>query len=174
METNDIMELIQTLFGEGTELTPWQMGARALVIFVVTIVLIRLAGRRSFGQHSTFDACTTVLLGAVLSRAVIGASPFWATVAAGAVLALMHRLVGLASVRWSYVESLINGRELTLMRQGVPDPLQMRRALVTSRDLHGALRKKLNTDDPCEAERVTLECDGDITVVRARPAPGTR
>ena len=70
------MDVIRLLFGDGTELTTWQMADRALVTFVLALAMIRLAGRRSFGQRSPFDACTTVLLGAVLSRAVVGASPF--------------------------------------------------------------------------------------------------
>ena len=80
-----MIELIHLVFGEGTDLEIWQMSIRGAVVFVVALVLIRASGRRSFGQHSPFDACITVLLGAVLSRAVVGASPFWATVAAAAV-----------------------------------------------------------------------------------------
>ena len=71
------MDLIATIFGEGSELTNWQMAARAVVIFFTTLLLIRVSGRRSFGQRTPFDAATTVLLGAVLSRGVVGASPFY-------------------------------------------------------------------------------------------------
>jgi uncharacterized membrane protein YcaP (DUF421 family) len=70
---------LRDLFGEGTDLGPLQMALRALAVFVLALAMIRTAGRRSIGQHRPFDACTTVLLGAVLSRAVVGASPFRAT-----------------------------------------------------------------------------------------------
>ena len=69
--------------------------------------MIRIAGRRSFGQKTPFDACTTVLLRAILSRAVVGASPFWSAVGATMALVVMHRAVGLAdfgglrSTAWS-------------------------------------------------------------------------
>jgi uncharacterized membrane protein YcaP (DUF421 family) len=68
------MEILATIFGVGSELEPGQMAARAVVMFFVTLVLIRLSGRRSFGQRTAFDACTTVLLGAVLSRGLVGVS----------------------------------------------------------------------------------------------------
>lgn len=40
------------LFGDGPELTFWQMAARAAAVFVIALVLVRVSGRRSFGQHS--------------------------------------------------------------------------------------------------------------------------
>src|SRR6476469_6541865 len=100
---------IEFLFGEGPDLTYWQMAARAATVFVIALVLVRISGRRSFGQHSPFDACTTVLVGAILSRAVVGANPFWSTVCAATAIVLMHRLTGQASVRWPRFEALISG-----------------------------------------------------------------
>jgi len=77
------VDILVTMFGEtGADPTPGQMAARAVVVFFVALVLIRISGRRSFGQHSLFDACATVLIGATLARAVVGASPFLATVCA--------------------------------------------------------------------------------------------
>ena len=69
-------DLMKLTFGEGTDLQSWQMTKRGVVVFGIAFGLIRASGRRSFGQHSPSDACVTVLLGAVLSRAVVGASPF--------------------------------------------------------------------------------------------------
>ena len=121
-----MIELIHLVFGEGTDLEIWQMSIRGAVVFVVALVLIRASGRRSFGQHSPFDACITVLLGAVLSRAVVGASPFWATVAAAAVLVLVHRAMALASTRWRWFEDLVNGRAIEFVRDGRMDPTAMK------------------------------------------------
>jgi len=44
-------DLVSTLFGDGTELNPLQMSLRATAVFVLTLALIRIAGRRSLGQH---------------------------------------------------------------------------------------------------------------------------
>ena len=48
-------DVIFTLFGDGRNLDPLQMGLRAVIVFVITLVLIRISGRRSFGQRSPFD-----------------------------------------------------------------------------------------------------------------------
>lgn len=162
--------LIEFVFGDGSDLTAWQMAARAASVFVIALVLVRVSGRRSFGQHSPFDACTTVLVGAILSRAVVGASPFWSTICAGSAIVLMHRLMGNASVRWPRFEALISGREIHLLRGGKPDAGEMRKALITDNDLKEAVRKKVGTNDLSAVEGAVLERTGDITVIERRGA----
>ena len=156
---------IDLVFGEGGDLTYWQMAARAATIFVVALGLVRIAGRRAFGQHSPFDACTTVLVGAILSRAVVGATPYWSTVCAAAAIVLMHRLIGQASVRWPKFEAVISGHELHLLRDGKVDADQMRRALITDNDLKEAIRKKMGAGDVTKIKEAVLERNGDITVI---------
>ena len=163
-----MIELVHLVFGEGSDLEIWQMAMRGAVVFVVALVLIRASGRRSFGQHSPFDACITVLLGAVLSRAVVGASPFWATVAAAAVLVLVHRAMALASTRWRWFEDLVNGRAIEFVRDGRMDPTAMRRALVTEKNLHEAIRQSLGDKQISDVALALLETDGRVTVVGKR------
>jgi uncharacterized membrane protein YcaP (DUF421 family) len=127
------VELITLIFGEEGDLTVLQMSTRAAVVFFVTLAFIRISGRRSFGQRTPFDAATTVLLGAVLSRGVVGASPFGATVAAAAVLVVLHRLLGWLSVRSDLVDVFINGRERVIVSDGNAFPEALAAALVTSR-----------------------------------------
>jgi uncharacterized membrane protein YcaP (DUF421 family) len=161
--------MIRLVLGEGTDLTIWQMASRAVLIFVITLLLIRLSGRRSFGQHSPFDSCTTVLLGAILSRAVVGASPFWPTVGAATALVLMHRAAARASISWEWFETLVSGRERQLMQAGRRDATEMRKALVTERDLKEAVRKTLRSDDMSAVDQAVLERNGEITVIEKKP-----
>ena len=154
--------LVSTLFGDDTDLNVLQMTLRAVAVFVLTLALIRLAGRRSLGQHRAFDTCTTVLMGSVLSRAVVGASPFWPTMAAGATIVLLHRLVAMASLRWPWFESLVSGDKRELMKDGRLDDDEMRKGLITRRDLDEAVRKK-SGNESSPLERAVLERDGSIT-----------
>jgi len=159
--------LLEALFGEGQDLTPAQMAARAVVAFFVALLLIRLSGRRSFGQMSPFDACVTVLLGAVLSRGVVGASPFMGTVAACAAMVVIHRLLGIASVKWPAVDRILNGEPRQLVQDGNVDSDSMRKALVSGRDLEEAVRKKTGKESLDNVRRAILERNGEITVIPA-------
>lgn len=163
------MQFAAWLFGHGSELEVWQMAARAVAVFFITLALIRASGRRSFGQHSAFDACITVLLGAVLSRAVVGASPFWSTMAAGAALVLVHRAVALGSSRWPRFEDLVNGHEIVLLNNGHLDEDAMHQALVSRRNLEEAIRQQLGDASLSDVARATLERDGQLTVLRRQP-----
>lgn len=160
-------DIVQILFGDGERLDALQMAMRSAIVFVLALAMIRISGRRSFGQRRPFDACTTVLLGAVLSRAVVGASPFWPTMAAGAVIVLLHRVVAMASQRWPCFETLVSGDKRELVRDGRRDEEEMRKALITQRDLDESVRKKAG-DEGRPLRRAVLERDGVITVEMAR------
>ncbi len=160
------MDFVETFFGSNGDLNAIQMSLRAAAVFVLTLSMIRVSGRRSFGQHRPFDACTTVLLGAVLSRAVVGASPFWATMGAGATIVLLHRLIAMASLRWPRFETLISGDKRELVAAKARNAQEMRRGLVTERDLDEAVRKKTG-DEVSPIDRAVLERDGTITVKSA-------
>jgi uncharacterized membrane protein YcaP (DUF421 family) len=162
------MNIFFTIFGEGTDLAAGQMAARATAMFFVTLVLIRLSGRRSFGQRSAFDACTTVLIGAILSRAVVGASPFWGTVAAATALVLLHRVIGWLSVRSDAIDRLVSGRERLIVVDGHKQRAAMVASLISDRDLDGAVRKKIGDADFGRIVRATLERDGEVSLL-AKP-----
>jgi uncharacterized membrane protein YcaP (DUF421 family) len=154
---------VETLFGSGSDLDVLQMSDRAVVVFVLTFAMLRLSGRRSFGQHRPFDACTTVLLGSVLSRAAVGASPFWPTMAAGLVIVVLHRAIASASVRWPRFERLIAGDKRELVKDGARDAQAMLRGLISHADLDESVRAKTG-DEATPLERAVLERDGRVTV----------
>jgi uncharacterized membrane protein YcaP (DUF421 family) len=159
------MDALLVMFGEGSDLSPFQMSARAILFFFVTLVFIRLSGRRSFGQHKPFDACVTVLLGAVLSRAVVGASPMVATTVACACVVLLHRLVAYLAALSPHVDRIVNGDIRVLASRGRIDAVELRRGLVTLPEVQHAIRMRTRTDALAARYTVILERNGDITVV---------
>jgi uncharacterized membrane protein YcaP (DUF421 family) len=152
-------------FGASDDLGILPMMVRALIIFISTLVFLRIAGRRSFGQATAFDLCVTVLLGAVLSRAIVGASPMFPTLAAGAILVLAHRLIGILAARWKILDVLINGKERVLIENGRKNQKEFRSALTSDKDIEEAIRKKLGDADMDAVMRAVLERNGEITIV---------
>lgn len=162
------METITQLFGEGENQTVLQMSLRAVVIFIITLILLRIAGRRSFGMKSPFDNIIVILLGAILSRALVGASEFLPTVASATVIAVLHRLgawIGTLNLRFGV---LIKGQKIVLFDQGKLNHENMRRALVSESDLYTSLRNTMNVETFDSIERAYMENNGQISFVRKR------
>src|SRR5665213_1004849 len=159
------MELLEQCFGEGSNLSVAQMSMRTAVVFIFALVMIRVAGRRSFGQRNAFDSCVVVLLGAVLSRAIVGASPFIPTLCASFVMVLLHRLLALMSIKWADFERLVDGDERILVDHSVKNERQMRLGLISPKDLAEAVRKRLNTEDMGRLKKAVLERNGEISVI---------
>ena len=129
---------LELLFGSGSDLDALQMADRAFAVFALAFVMLRVSGRRSLGQHRAIDGCATVLLGSVLSRAVVGASPFWPTMAAGAAIVVAHRAAAWLSARSPAFERLIAGDKRELVAGGARDHASMRAGLISDCDLDEA------------------------------------
>lgn len=170
-----MMNAIFVLFGEGHDLNTIQMSLRAAVVFVIALLLIRVSGRRSFGQRSPFDSVVVILLGATLSRAIVGASPFVATVTASLVMVACHRLLALACLRSRRFERLVGGLEREVFRDGAFNSSQMDAALITPTDVHESVRQKTGARSMDNVAAAILERNGDISVIRkqAREAQDT-
>lgn len=160
------MKLLLALFGEGRELGVLQMSMRALVVFFVTLLLIRIAGRRSFGLRAPFDYVVAILLGAVLSRVVVGASPVLPTCAACLVMVILHRALAWACVRSRALERLAVGVEREVYCDGVFDDKAMSAALVTATDVYQSVRQKTGARDLADVDAVILERNGRLSVIR--------
>src|SRR5438045_9374664 len=82
----------ETLIGLGVEpkdLTFVQISLRGIIVFLVTLVTMRLGHKRSLSRKTPFDAVLLVILAAVLSRAINGSAAFFATLG-GRVVLLVH------------------------------------------------------------------------------------
>jgi hypothetical protein len=87
------------LYADSHTITDVQLMMRAVVIFFATLVLLRLSGKHTFGGSAAFDIVVKTILEAVLSRAVVAASPFVETLLAGLVLVGLHRSLARAAFR---------------------------------------------------------------------------
>jgi len=85
-------------------------------VFIVTILMVRLAKKRFLGRATAFDVILGIMIGSIVSRAVTGNSPFLPTLAAAAVLLGMHWLFSAIAMGWHGFGSLIKDEPRTLIR----------------------------------------------------------
>jgi uncharacterized membrane protein YcaP (DUF421 family) len=162
----DLFLLLLGPDGKPTELTFLNISLRALVIFIVGLALVRIGDRRSLSEKTAFDAIFIVLIGAVLSRAINGPSPFFGTIAAGTVLMAIHRACAYAACKSHGFGKLVKGQPVTLVRNGEIDWEQMNRALVSQHDLQEDLRLDAKTEDVGTIHLARLERSGDISFIK--------
>lgn len=160
------MDLIYDIFGEGKELQFHQMCARAAVIFLASIVLIRISGRRSFSMKSSFDSVIVILLGAVLSRAVVGASPFFPIIGASLTLVLLHRLFGWISSHNKTFKRLNEGKKIVLYSDGNLYTENLKKCLIDYEDILEQLRIQVHQSDLHGIDTIYMEAGGKISVVK--------
>jgi len=159
-------EIIKQLFGEGRDLTSAQMAARAFVMFFIALILIRVSGMRSFGAKSAFDNIVVIMLGALLSRAVVGVSPFVPTVVAGVSLCATHRILAILGARIHFISDLLKGKDQLLYKDGQLFKNNMRKADISPGDLEEGMRLAANTSSFEKIKEIRMERSGKISVVK--------
>jgi uncharacterized membrane protein YcaP (DUF421 family) len=155
----------ETLWGEGRDLGVLPMATRAFVVFFIALVLIRISGRRSFARRSAFDNIVVIILGAVLSRPIYGASPFWPVVAASGVFVVTHRLVGVLTARFPRLETVFKGKAYVLWQDGKLDRFAMLRNELSRGDLDAAVRMQMHRPTFSDVAEIHLETSGEVSIV---------
>jgi len=160
------METLLKIFGEGHDLNSLQMSCRAVVIFLSALILIRISGRRSFGVRTALDNIIVVLLGAVLSRAVVGASPFVPTLITCLVIVCIHRGLAWGIAHSKQFGKLVEGNKILLFENGEFNRDNMKKALVCEEDLMQGVRKSALTEDMSKISKVYMERNGEISAIK--------
>ena len=160
------MSVLIQLFGEGKDLNAVQMSCRAIVIFIVALVLIRISGRRSLGLHTPLDNIIAILLGGVLSRAVAGVSPFIPVIVACTVIVLLHRGLSHLTVHNPRFSKMVQGEKILLYENNRFLKENMNKALVCREDILEGIRETALTDSLLQVDKVYLERNGKISVVK--------
>ncbi|MCC2548269.1 DUF421 domain-containing protein [Hymenobacter sp. BT175] len=166
---NTFFEQLIGLHADSDTITAGQMCARSVIVFLVALALLRLAGTRTFANGTAFDIVLKIILGAVLSRAVVASSPFFGTLLASMVFVVLHRLLALAAYYNNAVGRLVKGRAKVLVQHGRHHQKNLRRASITANDLTEALRENGYTDELIHDQTVHLERNGKISVVTRQP-----
>jgi uncharacterized membrane protein YcaP (DUF421 family) len=161
------MDVIEALLGINREqMTPFQMACRAVVIFFISLVMVRIAGLRTLGKQSSFDIVTSLILGAILGRAVVTDQSFIGSILAALVLALLHRFFAWLGYKNKIAGAIIKGRNIILIKDGVRLYENMSKVHVTENDILEAMRRDGNINDPDQIQEAHLERSGEISIIK--------
>jgi uncharacterized membrane protein YcaP (DUF421 family) len=159
------MDLWESLLGSGEDLSILQMSFRALIIYFATLVLIRVSGIRILARKSALDNIIMILLGAVLARAIEGASPIPSAIAAAAVIVVLNKIINAWSLNNKTVGKLCKGSQVILYEDGMILYDNLKKVDVSKNDLMESLRLETNGQTFEKVAKATLETNGRISFV---------
>jgi uncharacterized membrane protein YcaP (DUF421 family) len=166
---NAFWNSVEVLLGLGAEprdLTFVQVSLRGVVVFLVTLITVRLGHKRSLSRKTPFDAVLLVILASVLSRAINGSAAFFATLGGGVVLVLLHRVFAFLTFYSHRFGILVKGRPDVIVRDGECDMAMMWRNHVSTHDLDEDMRLSAHTDDLSDIRIARVERSGDISFIK--------
>jgi len=120
-------EHTQAALGVGNDLNAGQTALRTIVIYGVTLLIVRLGSKRFLSKATAVDVIIAIMLGSVMSRGIDGATPLLPTVVAGAALLGMHWLFGVLAFHTNWFGPLVKVERVTLIKDGKIQQEGMRR-----------------------------------------------
>lgn len=170
---DEVASILHEALGLGSEsrdLGALEVGLRAVVVYVVTVAIVRVGKRRFMGRATAFDVILGIMLGSIVSRAVTGNAPFLPALVAAAVLMAMHWLFSWIALHWSGFGWAVKGRAVTLVHDGSVERKRMRETHITEHDLWEDLRGK-GISDLKQIAEARLERSGQLSVIEAGREP---
>ena len=145
---------------------PWShLLIRAVLIYVVFFIGLRLFGKRELGQFTTFDLVLVLLVANALQPAITGPDN---SVTGGAiiiaVLLLLNRGVAMLRSRWSWFDRLVEPPPTVVVEDGQLVKPNLEKEGLSPDDIEMAVREH-GFDKLSDVGLAVLENDGSVSVV---------
>jgi len=166
---NSIYDFCAPLLGldlEPKDLTFLQISLRGIIVFLATLIMIRLGHKRSLARKTAFDAVLIVILASVLSRAINGSAAFFATLGGSVVIVLVHRMLAFIAYHSHWFGCLIKGSPEVIVENGEMVLETMRINHISKHDLDEDLRLDAKLDDIAKVKVARVERSGDISFIK--------
>jgi uncharacterized membrane protein YcaP (DUF421 family) len=143
----------------------WNIALRTAVIYLVTLIGLRLAGKREMGQMTVFDLVVLLLIANTVQNAMVGLdTSLTGGVLAAVVLLVLNAVVARLRLRWSRLRRLVEGSPTLLVLHGEVLADHLRREGLDQQTLETALREH-GVAEVRDVEMAVLEIDGSTSVV---------
>ncbi len=162
------MEELTRIWGIHENVTPLEIAARSFVMFFIALLLIRVSGLRAFGRSSAFDNVITFLIGGILSRGVVGATPFLSCITGAFVILMIYRILGLVAMDNKLIGKWVKGEKYLLYKNGNFVKENMTKTGITEHDMMEKLRIQVQLNNLAEVEEVNMERNGEISFVKKK------
>ncbi|MGZ8385824.1 MAG: DUF421 domain-containing protein [Nitrospira sp.] len=139
---------------------------RALSIYLVLLLVFRLAGRRTLMQMTSFDFVLLLIISEATQNAILG-NDYSITTGILAIVTLVGTdiLLSYWKQRSAKVERWLDGLPLIIVNNGIPLKPLMDRARVNEEDVLAAARQGPGLERMEQIKYAVLEVGGGISVI---------
>ncbi|WP_419420599.1 DUF421 domain-containing protein [Legionella sp. D16C41] len=148
-----------------SKLLNYELYLRSVIITFYSLFLFRATSARLFGEYSTFDFIISIILGAILSEAVVNNLPLLPAMVACAIIVLVHRILAYLSYKSQYIGKYIKGEKMIIIDQGKYKWDSLNCCRITENDILQSLRTQHSTDDLSRIDKAILERNGEISFI---------
>jgi uncharacterized membrane protein YcaP (DUF421 family) len=142
-----------------------EIALRTAIIYVVMVVLLRVAGKREVGQMSILDLVVLLIISNGVQNAMVGDNTtVYGGIVAAATLVSLDWGIRRLTDRSRRAERLLEGEPALLVHDGRLMTAAMRRQGISHEELMAALRSH-GLERPADAHLVVLETSGHISVI---------
>jgi uncharacterized membrane protein YcaP (DUF421 family) len=146
-----------------------QVAARAAVVYLLGLLLVRIGKSRFHGRPSAIDVVLGFMLGSLLSRGITGSASVSETLIASSVLVALHWCATAAACRWHFVGTLVKGRAKLVVEDGRLIRANMLSSHISEHDIYEAMRLAANINDLSLVKAAYKERSGLISIVLYPP-----
>ncbi|MBQ4626347.1 MAG: DUF421 domain-containing protein [Clostridia bacterium] len=138
---------------------------RAVILYAVIILMIRLMGKRQIAQLQPSELVITILISEIASTPIQDANtPIATSLAALFVLVSFEVLTSAAGLKSNKLRSLMQGHSVIVVRAGEIQMKELKKLRMTVGDLISALRQK-DVFDISQVDYAVFETNGQISVL---------
>lgn len=139
---------------------------RGIIVYVFLLLILRIMGKRSLSETTTFDLIVLLIISEVTQQAMIGRDESL-TGAAILITTLLgiDLLFTLLKRPFKLFEKVVEGTPLIIVDRGKPLKERMNKIKVDESDVMQAARSKLGIEKMEQVKYAVLEKDGTISVI---------
>ncbi len=139
---------------------------RACFVYLLLLVIFRIAGKRSLAQITTFDLILTLIISEAIQQALIDTDNSLTNAAVVVVtLVGLDVLLAWAGRRFGWFGNLVGGTPLLVVQEGKLLTDHMRRERVEATDILHAAREHHGIERLDQIKYAIVERSGGITIV---------
>lgn len=139
---------------------------RGSAIYLIIFVVIRLSGRRTLGETTTFDFVLLLIIAETTQQALLG-DDFSITNSAILILTLVgiDVTVSFLKTRSNTAERVLDGVPMIVVENGRPLAERLRKSRIDEGDVLSAARRLRGLERMDQIKYAVLEASGGITII---------